>query len=361
MQANTSEFVRSTVSDQRPSVQISTGEKFAVKVISKKLMAGREHLILNEIEILKKVSKGTHHIVTLHDYFETPNNCEDLIYLIIWRTAPTNLLYELFSVCTGGELFDRIVERGSFFEEDAAEIIRTVLEAVTYLHSQNIVHRDIKPENLLFRSKDSNDLVIADFGLSKISDGEALNNLRTLCGTPGYMAPEVLLKTGHGKSVDMWSIGVMTYFLLCGYTPFDAQGGRDDLDKILAGQYAFEPIEYWTDISLKAQDFIRRTILVDPKARMSAADALKHPWIQEYAPGPIDLPAGRVPTKDLLPDVKRRITGTKTKFRGAVDTVVAANRLGSGRSVEGRAADVAAMDVDVRPKEEKDDLMVYTR
>ncbi|KAI8832562.1 calmodulin-dependent protein kinase [Chytriomyces cf. hyalinus JEL632] len=328
----------------KEAVKISTGEKFAVKVISKKLMAGREHLILNEIEILKKVSKGTHHIVTLHDYFETPNN-----------------LYLVMDLCTGGELFDRIVERGSFFEEDAAEIIRTVLDAVTYLHSQNIVHRDIKPENLLFRSKNSNDLVIADFGLSKISDGEALNNLRTLCGTPGYMAPEVLLKTGHGKSVDMWSIGVMTYFLLCGYTPFDAQGGRDDLDKILGGQYAFEPIEYWTDISLKAQDFIRRTILVDPKARMSAADALKHPWIQEYAPGPIDLPAGRVPTKDLLPDVKRRITGTKTKFRGAVDSLVAANRLGSGRSADGQAADAAAMDVDVRPKEEKDDLMVYTR
>ncbi|KAJ3241507.1 hypothetical protein HDU78_001805 [Chytriomyces hyalinus] len=352
----------------KEAVKISTGEKFAVKVISKRLMAGREHLILNEIEILKKVSKGTHHIVTLHDYFETPNNCEKLISMKRFKrfdqfASCPKLTYpcESFSVCTGGELFDRIVERGSFFEEDAAEIIRTVLEAVTYLHSQNIVHRDIKPENLLFRSKDSNDLVIADFGLSKISDGEALNNLRTLCGTPGYMAPEVLLKTGHGKSVDMWSIGVMTYFLLCGYTPFDAQGGRDDLDKILAGQYAFEPIEYWTDISLKAQDFIRRTILVDPKARMSAADALKHPWIQEYAPGPIDLPAGRVPTKDLLPDVKRRITGTKTKFRGAVDTVVAANRLGSGRSVEGRAADVAAMDVDVRPKEEKDDLMVYTR
>ncbi|KAI8610309.1 CAMK/CAMK1 protein kinase [Chytriomyces sp. MP71] len=331
----------------KEAVKISTGEHFAVKVISKKLMAGREHLILNEIEILKKVSKGNHHIVTLHDYFETPNN-----------------LYLVMDLCTGGELFDRIVERGSFFEEDAAEIIRTVLEAVSYLHSQNIVHRDIKPENLLFKAKDSNDLVIADFGLSKISDGEALNNLRTLCGTPGYMAPEVLLKTGHGKSVDMWSIGVMTYFLLCGYTPFDAQGGRDDLEKILAGKYAFEPVEYWTDISLKAQDFIRRTILVDPSQRMTAEDALKHPWILEYAPGAIDQPAGRVPTKDLLPDVKRRITGSTRRFKGAVDTLIAVNRM-QGGSMRASAASLASanpMDVDYHPQEEKsDDLMVLTR
>ncbi|KAJ3065189.1 hypothetical protein HDU98_011420 [Podochytrium sp. JEL0797] len=324
---------------------IGTGEHFAVKVISKKLMAGREHLILNEIEILKKVSKGHHHIVTLHDYFETPNN-----------------LYLVMDLCTGGELFDRIVERGSFFEEDAAEIIRTVLEAVAYLHSQNIVHRDIKPENLLFKAKDSNDLVIADFGLSKISDGEALNNLRTLCGTPGYMAPEVILKTGHGKSVDMWSIGVMTYFLLCGYTPFDGQGSRDDLDKVLHGRYAFEPVEYWTDISDKAQDFIRRTILVDPTKRMTAVEALNHPWIVEYAPGAIEAPVNRVPTKDLLPDVKRRVTAGKTKFRAAVDTVLATHRL-SHNSLATKSANGSTMEVDqgnLHPQEEAD-LMVLTR
>ncbi|KAI9336756.1 CAMK/CAMK1 protein kinase [Obelidium mucronatum] len=329
---------------------ISTGEHFAVKVISKKLMAGREHLILNEIEILKKVSKGNSHIVTLHDcivpgyglYVNSYLNQSELLFL--WNL-----------VCTGGELFDRIVERGSFFEEDAAEIIRTVLEAVAYLHSQNIVHRDLKPENLLFRAKDSNDLVIADFGLSKISDGEALNNLRTLCGTPGYMAPEVILKTGHGKSVDLWSIGVMTYFLLCGYTPFDG-GNRDDIEKVLAGNYAFEPSEYWVDISDKAQDFIKRTIL--------PAEALNHPWILEYAPGAFETPVNRVPTKDLLPDVKRRVTAGKTKFRAAVDTVLVSKRL-SHASLKASATGFGTtpMEVDeggLHPKDEKD-LMVLTR
>ncbi|KAJ3389432.1 hypothetical protein HDU84_008764 [Entophlyctis sp. JEL0112] len=349
----------------KEAVKITTGEHFAVKVISKKLMAGREHLILNEIEILKKVSKGNHHIVTLHDYFETPNN-----------------LYLVMDLCTGGELFDRIVERGSFFEEDAAEIIRTVLEAVAYLHSQNIVHRDIKPENLLFKAKDSNELVIADFGLSKIADGEALNNLKTLCGTPGYMAPEVILKSGHGKSVDLWSIGVMTYFLLCGYTPFDGQGSSEDMERILTANYAFEPIEYWTDISEKgaldcrllgtyqstAQDFIRRTIIVDPARRMTAMEALRHPWILEYAPGAIDdQQVGRVPTKDLLPDVKRRITGTKSKLRGAVDAVRAATRMshlstkGSGGSNgSGGATPMEIERSSFHPTEEHD-LMVLTR
>ncbi|KAJ3308512.1 hypothetical protein HDU76_003897, partial [Blyttiomyces sp. JEL0837] len=202
----------------KEAIQIRTGERFAVKVISKKLMQGREHMILNEIDILKKVSRGHKNIVTLHD------------------------------LCTGGELFDRICEKGSFYEEDAAEIVRTVVDAVAYLHDQNIVHRDIKPENLLFKTKDSlSELVIADFGLSKIMDPSTFDGLMTTCGTPGYMAPEVILKTGHGSLADMWSIGVLTYFLLCGYTPF-GQDSPDDLQRILTATYTFDP-QYWVDVS----------------------------------------------------------------------------------------------------------------
>ncbi|RKO91238.1 kinase-like domain-containing protein, partial [Blyttiomyces helicus] len=230
----------------KEAIQIKTGEKFAVKVISKRLMQGREHMILNEIDVLKRVSKGHSNIVTLHDYFETPNN-----------------LYLVMDLCMGGELFDRIVDKGSFYEEDAAEIVRVIVDAVAYLHDQNIVHRDIKPENLLFKTRDKlSDLVIADFGLSKMMDPEKFDGLMTTCGTPGYMAPEVIRKTGHGKPVDLWSIGVLAYFLLCGYTPFDADPGADELHNILTGTYAFNN-EYWYDVSDTAKDFIRNLLLVD--------------------------------------------------------------------------------------------------
>ena len=157
----------------KEGVKVSTGERFAVKVISKKLMKGKESLILNEIHILKKVSKGNNNIVTLHDYFESPNN-----------------LYLVMDLCTGGELFDRIISKGSFYEEDAAKIIRIVCSAIQYLHQNNIVHRDLKPENLIFKNHDEDsDLMIADFGLSRITNDPTDHGLKTYAGTPGYMAP----------------------------------------------------------------------------------------------------------------------------------------------------------------------------
>jgi len=182
----------------KEAVHIESGTVHAVKVISKHLMAGREHMIKNEIDVLSRVSQGHPNIVTLHDYFETPNN-----------------LYLVMDLCTGGELFDRIVSNTNFSEKDAAQIVLVVMDAVAYLHDQNIVHRDIKPENLLFRTSDANsDLVLADFGLSKMMPPETYNSLMTTCGTPGYMAPEVIQKTGHGKPVDLWSMGVLAYFFV---------------------------------------------------------------------------------------------------------------------------------------------------
>jgi calcium/calmodulin-dependent protein kinase I len=155
----------------KEAVKISTGEKYAVKMISKKHMKGKEDMILNEIEILKKISKGHPNVVTLHDYFETPNN-----------------LYLVMDLCTGGELFDRICQVGYFYERDAANIIRTTLDAVSYLHKLDVVHRDIKPENLLFKTADKiSELMIADYGLSKlVGAGNVDGYLKTTCGTPGY-------------------------------------------------------------------------------------------------------------------------------------------------------------------------------
>ncbi len=174
-----------------------------MKVISKALMKGHEYLILNEIETLKTLSKQHAHIVTLHD-------CISILFIIIDFETPNNL-YLVMDLCQGGELFDRLAACGSFFERDAAKLVHDIVDAVRFLHQKNLVHRDIKPENILFKEKDNlNSLVLADFGLSKLMSQDIL--LRTRCGTPGYMAPEIQ-KGQYGKPVDMWSIGIMSFFL----------------------------------------------------------------------------------------------------------------------------------------------------
>jgi calcium/calmodulin-dependent protein kinase I len=222
----------------------------------------------------------------------------------------------------GGELFDRICRKGSYYESDAADLIRATLSAVAYLHDHGIVHRDLKPENLLFRTPEDNaDLLIADFGLSRIMDEEQFHVLTTTCGTPGYMAPEIFKKSGHGKPVDVWAIGVITYFLLCGYTPFDRDSNLEEMQAILVADYSFTPIEYWRGVSLTARQFIKRCLTIDPTQRMTAHEALSHEWIA----GP---ESGRG-EEDLLPTVKKNFNARRTLHK-AIDTVRAINQLRAG-------------------------------
>lgn len=295
----------------KEAVHIKTGQYYACKVISKKLMEGREHMVRNEIQALKRVSQGHRSIVTLVDYFETMNN-----------------LYLVTDLCVGGELFDRICERGNYYEKDAAHIARTIVDAVVYLHDQGIVHRDLKPENLLFRDKtEESDLLIADFGLSRVVDDEKITVLSTTCGTPGYMAPEIFKKTGHGKPVDMWAIGVITYFLLCGYTPFDRDTTMEEMQAIINADYRFEPTQYWEDVSEDAKDFINKLLTIDPAKRLSAKEALQHRWLQEAAPTEGGAqPVASAEQKDLLPDIKSAFNAKRT-FRKAVNGIRLINRL----------------------------------
>ncbi|KAK7755435.1 Calcium/calmodulin-dependent protein kinase type I [Diatrype stigma] len=308
-------------------VHIDTGRYYAAKVINKRLMAGREHMVRNEIAVLKKVSMGHQNILTLADYFETMNN-----------------LYLVTDLALGGELFDRICRKGSYYESDAADLIRATLSAVAYLHDHGIVHRDLKPENLLFRTPEDNaDLLIADFGLSRIMDEEQFHVLTTTCGTPGYMAPEIFKKTGHGKPVDIWAMGVITYFLLCGYTPFDRDTDFEEMQAILNADYSFQPADYWRGVSDHAKDFIRRCLTVDPNRRMTAHEALSHafvaPWNLNGGVGGVaaaaasDDPAVAAAAKqqqqqqtNLLPTVKKNFNARKT-LHAAIDTVRAINKL----------------------------------
>ncbi|KAF4114801.1 calcium/calmodulin-dependent protein kinase type 1D [Onychostoma macrolepis] len=236
----------------------STGKMFAVKCIPKKALKGKESSIENEIAVLRKIKHEN--IVALEDIYESSNH-----------------LYLIMQLVSGGELFDRIVEKGFYTEKDASTLIRQVLDAVNYLHSMGIVHRDLKPENLLyFNPQDGSKIMISDFGLSKMEGtGDVMS---TACGTPGYVAPEVLAQKPYSKAVDCWSIGVIAYILLCGYPPFYDENDSKLFEQILKADYEFDA-PYWDDISDSAKDFISCLMEKDPTKRYTCDQALRHPWI----------------------------------------------------------------------------------
>ncbi|XP_053364554.1 calcium/calmodulin-dependent protein kinase type 1D [Clarias gariepinus] len=236
----------------------ATGKMFAVKCIPKKALKGKESSIENEIAVLRRIKHEN--IVALEDIYESSDH-----------------LYLIMQLVSGGELFDRIVEKGFYTEKDASTLIRQVLDAVNYLHTMGIVHRDLKPENLLyFNPQDGSKIMISDFGLSKMEGtGDVMS---TACGTPGYVAPEVLAQKPYSKAVDCWSIGVIAYILLCGYPPFYDENDSKLFEQILKADYEFDA-PYWDDISDSAKDFISCLMEKDSAKRYTCEQALRHPWI----------------------------------------------------------------------------------
>ncbi|CAF0921527.1 unnamed protein product [Brachionus calyciflorus] len=236
---------------------LNTDQLVAIKCIKRKALKGKEEALHNEISVLKKLKHPN--IVELLDTFED----DQFVYLIM-------------ELVTGGELFDRIVAKGSYTERDASKLIKQIMEAVDYMHDQGIVHRDLKPENLLYESPDEDSIIkVSDFGLSKGIDSRMM---MTACGTPGYVAPEVLAQKPYGKEVDIWSIGVISYILLCGYQPFFDENDSNLFAMILKGDYTFDS-PYWDDISESAKDFIRHVMCLSVEERYTCKEALKHPWI----------------------------------------------------------------------------------
>ena len=187
-----------------------------------------------------------------------------------------NSFYLVMELVQGKELFDKIVERGQYSEKDAAHIIRQILSAVSYLHAHDIAHRDLKPENLLSSGSGEGEIIkIADFGFSK-NFGE--EKLMTSCGSPGYVAPEVLTSESYDKSVDMWSVGVILYILLCGYPPFYADNAPALFKKIMEVQYDFDDPS-WEDVSSDAKNLIRHLLVGEPSKRYTAEQCLHDPWV----------------------------------------------------------------------------------
>lgn len=233
------------------------GHMHAIKIIDKKALRGKEDSLENEIRVLKRLDHKN--VVKLLEAYES----KTCVYLVM-------------ELVTGGELFDRIVEKGSYSEKDAADLIKQVLSAVAYMHEEGVVHRDLKPENLLYYSPEvDSKIMISDFGLSKMEESGVM---ATACGTPGYVAPEVLAQKPYGKAVDVWSIGVISYILLCGYPPFYDENDANLFAQILKGEFEFDS-PYWDDISEEAKDFIRSLMCVNVDNRLTCHTALEHCWI----------------------------------------------------------------------------------
>ncbi|CEF60574.1 Calcium/calmodulin-dependent protein kinase I [Strongyloides ratti] len=277
--------------------KLQPGYLVAIKCIDKKALKGKEESLDNEIRVLRKLKHPN--IVQLLDTFDE----KQYVYLVM-------------ELVTGGELFDRIVAKGSYTEKDASDLIRQVLQAVAFMHDNGVVHRDLKPENLLYYNQDEDSkIMISDFGLSKTEESGVM---ATACGTPGYVAPEVLQQKPYGKAVDVWSIGVIAYILLCGYPPFYDENDANLFAQIIRGEYEFDS-PFWDDISDSAKDFISHLMCCDPSRRFNCDEALRHPWIS----------GNTARTKDIHGTVATHLKKSlaKKKWRKAYNAAAAIRQL----------------------------------
>ncbi|XP_014890028.1 serine/threonine-protein kinase DCLK2-like isoform X1 [Poecilia latipinna] len=244
-------------------VERSTGREFALKIINKAKCSGKEHLIENEVAVLRRVKHPN--IIMLIEEVDTPSE-----------------LCLVMELVKGGDLFDAIMSSAKYTEKDASTMVYNLAAALLYLHRINIVHRDIKPENLLvFEDPDGfKSLKLGDFGLATVVEGP----LFTVCGTPTYVAPEIIAESGYGLKVDIWAAGVITYILLCGFPPFRSENNRQEelFEQILLGKLDF-PSPYWDNITDSAKDLISRMLQVNAETRSMAKDVLSHPWVTHDA------------------------------------------------------------------------------
>ncbi|GLD95746.1 hypothetical protein PINS_up004424 [Pythium insidiosum] len=252
--------------------RMTDGRIFACKVINKRRLAfdrPRRDVITRqlrrEVEVLRQLDHPN--IAKLEDSFENDT------YMI--------LIMELLE---GGELFDTIIERGRLRESDAKHIAKSVLSAMAYMHAQGIVHRDIKPENLLLATSSTDsgpvDVKIIDFGFSKTLDSTQGTTCSFL-GTGGYLAPEILQHQPYTAAVDMWAFGILLYMMLCGRLPFATRTQLEPGQSVKSLYRLSFPQRYWRGVSDDAQDLLRRLLVLKPASRISAQEALGHPWFSK--------------------------------------------------------------------------------
>eukprot|EP00163_Fabomonas_tropica_P009422 TRINITY_DN1922_c0_g1_i14.p3 TRINITY_DN1922_c0_g1~~TRINITY_DN1922_c0_g1_i14.p3 ORF type:complete len:405 (+),score=85.54 TRINITY_DN1922_c0_g1_i14:3143-4357(+) len=278
-----------------------TGEEFAIKIINKKRLNNqqRREQLTREVEIMLQL----HHpnVVVLHDAFESDSK-----------------MYIVTEVMKGGELLDRVIEDGNLSEKECCGIMKQLVNALQYLHQRGVIHRDIKPQNILLTSKDKDSPVkITDFGLSALVTPDKADLLKTAVGSPHFMAPEIMVSETYGGGVDVWSIGVVMYFLLSGLLPFDGESPNQVFKAIREGDFNF-PDEFWAPISAEAKALIERIFVSNPAERIDLDEIPDSPWMQ------MEDQLSTVP----IPDVGVRIEAlrhkTKGQFRANVRTVMAA-------------------------------------
>jgi calcium-dependent protein kinase len=234
-----------------------SGQVRALKIIKKQKGQDSARMYL-EVEILKKLVHPN--IMQIFEFYEDKKN-----------------FYIITELCEGGELFDQIVDKGSFTESEAAYVMKQLMSAINYIHTNNIVHRDLKPENILLDTKKNNIIKIIDWGTARFF--EKNKKMNKVSGTPYYIAPEVLFEK-YDEKCDIWSCGVIMYILLCGYPPFNGETDNEILNKIKTGKFVF-PEEEWDNISDEAKDLITKMLEFNPNTRSSASDCLGHRWLTD--------------------------------------------------------------------------------
>jgi calcium/calmodulin-dependent protein kinase I len=245
---------------------LQDNQQYAVKMITKKSLTEKDKLSLaSEVQIVMSVSHPN--IVQVIEIFSNQKYVNIVMECMI-----------------GGELFDRIVKKSFYSEQEAKAALKHIANGIQYCHERNIAHRDLKPENLLYQNGNVDSILkLADFGLARILGPDEM--LHNVCGTPGYVAPEILAPTPYyGIQVDMWSIGVILYILLCGYPPFYDDDNQRLFQKIRRAKFDFDE-KSWGKISPEAKDLVTKLLVVDPAERLTASQVLAHPWCAAGAGG----------------------------------------------------------------------------
>ena len=275
------------------------GSEWAIKIIRMSCLdLDDDQAIKAEIGILSRVEHIN--IVGTREIYESPRFC-----MIVME------------ICRGGELFDRIVEKDHYCESEAKQCFRDLISAISYIHSQDIVHRDLKPENLLYATIDDKSVLkLADFGLSKIMKPNEM--LKNACGTPGYLAPEMLESKPYGKPVDLWGCGIILYILICGFPPFYADDEQDLFRDIKSGDFEFtEP--YFDDASPEVIDLIKKLLELDVDKRLTAQQAMEHEWMAAEFNTSSDHKPGMIK--------QMRKFNARRRVKGAVRAIMSANIL----------------------------------